>query len=451
MTGTQRCFALSWRVLSRWDLKGARAASFRIQHPDFRPMGDFVEEATELVRPSDQPEKDWPVYGVNNRSGVFFSHYQKGSEFNSTYKRIRADWFFHNPTRANVGSLGRVPSVPDDAITSPEYQVWRIKDGLLPEFVEVLLRTRFFLDLVDFHRVGSVKQRLFVQNLMEIPIPAFTPDKQAAVVALWRKPQERIAEKKKAIAAARTRLELRFLRALGLPEPPKRALPKVMALRWSEMGRWGVGYNQHVLTAVDLTTGKYPLAPLGSLLARVQYGTSVRANSDGEGTPVIRMNNLMEGRLNLEDLKHVELPASEVAGLALQDGDILINRTNSKELVGKCAVFHETGLYVFASYLIRLQVKASEADPDYVAWVINSVVGRQQIDALSRQIIGQANINSEEIRGLPVPLPRPKVQRRIMAVIGDGLRKLDKLEDALQAELDDARQQVEQQILTGAV
>src|SRR5262245_31046219 len=111
------------------------------------------------------------------------------------------------------------------------------------------------------------------------------------------------------------------------------------------------------------------------------------------------MNNLFEGRLDLGDMKHVVLPPSEVAGLALKDGDILINRTNSKELVGKCAVFHESPLYVFASYLIRLRTN-DEADPDYVAWVINSVLGRQQIDALSRQIIGQANINTEEIRGL---------------------------------------------------
>lgn len=114
-----------------------------------------------------------------------------------------------------------------------------------------------------------------------------------------------------------------------------------------------------------------------------------------------------------------------MAGLALQDGGILINRTNSKELVGKCAVFHEPGLYVFASYLKRLRAKEAEADPDYLAWAVNSVVGRQQIDALSRQIIGQANINAEEIRSLQVPLPPLKVQRRIMAVIGDGLRELD--------------------------
>src|SRR5262249_48487554 len=122
----------------------------------------------------------------------------------------------------------------------------------------------------------------------EIPIPVFTKDKQAAMVALWRKPQEHVAGKRQAVAAARAALEKRFLHTLGLPEPPRRPLPKVMCLRWSEMARWGVGYNQHVLTAVDLTAGKYPLSSVGRLLEKVQYGTSQRANVDGVGTPVIR-------------------------------------------------------------------------------------------------------------------------------------------------------------------
>jgi type I restriction enzyme S subunit len=105
---------------------------------------------------------------------------------------------------------------------------------------------------------------------------------------------------------------------------------------------------------------------------------------------------------------------------------------------------------VFASYLIRLQANG-EADPDYLAWAINSLVGRQQIDALSRQIIGQANINAEEIHSLQIPKPSLEVQRAIMTEIGDGLRRLDNLEGTLQAELDHARQQVDQQILTGTL
>ena len=177
-----RYFALDFKDLAAWDVKSGRASAFRLACPSFRAMGEFIEEATEPVRPFDEPEKEWPVYGVNNKEGVFLNSHQKGAEFNAAYKRIRKDWFFHNPTRCNVGSLGIVPEVPEDAITSPEYQVWRVKDGLreplLPGFVAVLIQTPFFLDLVQFNRVGAVKQRMYTENLMQVRIPYLPPGEQ---------------------------------------------------------------------------------------------------------------------------------------------------------------------------------------------------------------------------------------------------------------------------------
>jgi hypothetical protein len=170
-----RCFALDFKDLNEWDTKSSRAAAYRLACPSFRPMGEFIEEATELVRPFEEPDRDWPVYGVNNKEGVFFNTMQRGRDFNAPYKRIRKDWFFHNPTRSAVGSLGIVPDVPADAITSPEYQVWRVKDGsavgFLPGYVAVLLQTPFFIDVVQFYRVGAVKQRMYVENLREVRIP----------------------------------------------------------------------------------------------------------------------------------------------------------------------------------------------------------------------------------------------------------------------------------------
>jgi len=170
-----RCFVVNFEDLAAWDVKSGRAASFRIACPSFRPMGDFVEEATELVRPGAEPDKVWPVYGVNNKEGVFLNSHQKGSTFNAPYKRIHENWFFHNPTRSNVGSLGIVPDVPGDAITSPEYQVWRMKPDapapLLPGYVACLIQTPFFLDLVQFNRVGAVKQRMYTENLMQVRVP----------------------------------------------------------------------------------------------------------------------------------------------------------------------------------------------------------------------------------------------------------------------------------------
>jgi hypothetical protein len=170
-----RWFVLDFKDMGGWDVKAGRAVAFRLSCPSFRAMGNFIEEATELARPAAEPGKEWPVYGVNNKEGVFLNSYQKGSTFNAPYKRIRKDWFFHNPTRCNVGSLGIVPEVPEDAITSPEYQVWRTKpdvpDPLVPGYVACLIQTPFFLDLVQFSRVGAVKQRMYTENLMQIRIP----------------------------------------------------------------------------------------------------------------------------------------------------------------------------------------------------------------------------------------------------------------------------------------
>ncbi len=84
---------------------------------------------------------------------------------------MRKIGFFHNPTRANVGSLGIVSEVPVDAITSPEYQVWRLKGEFLPSFMALLMKTEYFLALVAINRVGGVKQRMYYSNLAEIRLP----------------------------------------------------------------------------------------------------------------------------------------------------------------------------------------------------------------------------------------------------------------------------------------
>jgi hypothetical protein len=177
--------ALNWCDLKRWDAKTARAAAFQLAHPEFVPFGTYAEEATKMVKPFLCPKHEWAVYGVNNKEGVFFSHKQTGAEFNAPYKRIQKDWFFHNPTRSSVGSLGHVPEVPKDAITSPEYQVWKLRDlgtdSLPPGFVHVLIRTKWFVRVIQFHRVGAVKQRLYVENLLEMRVPKFPRDLQERI------------------------------------------------------------------------------------------------------------------------------------------------------------------------------------------------------------------------------------------------------------------------------
>lgn len=442
-TNRTRAYVVDWRNLTRWDLKSARAAAFRAAHPSFQPLGDFVEEATEIVHAAKEPDHEWPVYGVSNREGIALSHVQKGAAFNAPYKRIRADWFFHNPTRANVGSLGRVPNVPSDAITSPEYQVWKIKRGLLPDFLEILIRLPFFLDLIDCHRVGAVKERLFVENLCEIPIPVLNEQEQRAVVIHWRKAQREIAAVRKRVEKRKTEIDSQFFSDLGLMSPDAVAMRKAIAVNWSDFLRWGVRFNQLRQGGADITRGKYPVVKLDSVLELVQYGTSEKANSAGEGIPVLRIGNIKDRTLDFSELKHIPLPRKTCESLLLRGGDVLIIRTSgSRDLVGTSAVFRAEGEFIFASYLIRLRFRTDKVVPEFVSWFLNSPLGRQQVDAVSRQIM-QSNINSDELRDLEIPLPPLLVQNEIMRRVAAGSLEItreriaaDRLVDKINAEVE---------------
>jgi hypothetical protein len=90
--------------------------------------------------------------------------------------------------------LGIVPKVPKDALTSPEYQVWRLKSGYLPDFMALLIRTDYFLALVAFNRVGGVKQRMYYANLAEIRLPMIKTEVQQKYVIKRQEILSRISQ-----------------------------------------------------------------------------------------------------------------------------------------------------------------------------------------------------------------------------------------------------------------
>jgi type I restriction enzyme S subunit len=225
-------------------------------------------------------------------------------------------------------------------------------------------------------------------------------------------------------------IDARFYSDLGLKLPTQTTLPKFLAVWWKDFLRWGVSFNQLNQTGADITKGKYPVTALDSVLDLVQYGTSEKANSNGVGVPVLRISNIKERTLDLSELKHIGLSKKTLESLLLRDGDVLIIRTSgSRDLVGTCAVFHGEGEFVFASYLIRLRFHPDKADGEFVSWFINSPLGRQQVDAVSRQIM-MNNINTEELRGLQIPLPPLPVQKQIMEHVASGRAEIAREREA---------------------
>ena len=119
----------------------------------------------------------------------------------------------------------------------------------------------------------------------------------------------------------------------------------------------------------------------------------------------------------IDPRKALHLNERDRRKLLLSKGDLLVNRTNSAELVGKCAVFDLEGDFAFASYLIRLRLDLTRADPRLVAAYINSPAGRSYMFDKCKQMTGQANVNGTRLKALPIALPPLADQGRLFDYI----------------------------------
>ena len=133
---------------------------------------------------------------------------------------------------------------------------------------------------------------------------------------------------------------------------------------------------------------------------------SAKADEDDSGTPILRMNNVTyEGHLDLESLKYLSPHTPNLKRSMLRKGDLLFNRTNSRELVGKTALWGPDIPAVAASYLIVFRVNETKLLPEFVWAYMNSRFFKELLLNTARKAIGMANINSKEIAAFPIWTP----------------------------------------------
>jgi len=157
----------------------------------------------------------------------------------------------------------------------------------------------------------------------------------------------------------------------------------------------------------------WPMVQLSDVIRSADYGSSTKASSDGQGIPLVRMGNVdYAGDIDLSDLKYVELDPSEAKQYRLVNGDLLFNRTNSKELVGKTGLWEGAIEAVAASYFIRVRVDEGHVRPFFVWAFMNTQHMKRVLFDTARGAIGQANINARELRAFRVPLPDLQTQAR---------------------------------------
>jgi type I restriction enzyme, S subunit len=169
--------------------------------------------------------------------------------------------------------------------------------------------------------------------------------------------------------------------------------------------------------------------------ARVQYGSSAKCSDAGD-IPVLRMGNLTaDGRLVTDEVKYLPTQHVEFPELFLKKNDLLFNRTNSAELVGKTAVYiGNPAPCSFASYLIRVTLLEG-CNPEYLSAVLNSVHGRAWIKLVVNQQVGQANVNGSKLQAFVFPLPPLAEQHRIVEQLSSACNASLRAEESARHEL----------------
>jgi len=358
-----------------------------------------------------------------------------------------------------VGTIGRTAVVPEGL---PRFTLQRSVAVIKPyplnaKFLSYQLRSQALQRLLQTNARGTAQKGIYLKTLGGIEIKVAPLPEQIRIVEML----DRLLSDVDAadMALQRVAVNLKRYRAAVLkaavegrlvPTEAERAhkegreyehasvlldrILKERRRRWeeSELARmkaagkppkddhWKSKYREPV--APD-TTGLPPLqegwcwATVDQVSVDSRYGSSAKAQPDLPGVPVLRMGNIVDGTIDFTDLKYLPLDHSEFPDLLLKSGDILFNRTNSAELVGKSSVFKDrSGPWSFASYLIR--VRLSElCSPDYVSFFLNSFHGRKWIASVVSQQVGQANVNGSKLRRCVIPLPPEKEQFRILAEV----------------------------------
>ena len=168
-------------------------------------------------------------------------------------------------------------------------------------------------------------------------------------------------------------------------------------------------------TAADNSRG-YPVGTISDVVCDVHYGTSRKASDDGDYA-YLRMNNITYGgELDLADVKRISVPPKELEGCLVKKGDVLFNRTNSRELVGKTCSFMLDEPMVIAGYIIRLRMNG-KVHPEYLSTFLNLDSSKKMLMAMSKGAVGQANINAKEVQAIEIVIPPIDVQQQFCQLV----------------------------------
>ena len=346
-----------------------------------------IEDVTEFVLDGThaspiRTETGVPVLSAQNvREGTLnfaTDRYTSSDEYEAFKKRL--------PLQAGdvlltiVGTIGRA-AVLEEArplVFQRSVAVMRPRPGVLcPRFLYHVSQTRQFQVQLARSANRSSQAGVYLGKLKELRVPIPPLSEQRRIAAILDKANALRTKRRAALTKLDTLTQSIFIEMFGDPANNAKG---------------------------------WPITTIGDLLESASYGTSEKASTSGEFA-VLRMNNITpNGEMNFSDLKYMDLAENQRDRYLVRRGDVLFNRTNSAELVGKTAIYRGSVQMAYAGYLIRLRAKPG-SEPEYLAAFLNTSYAKRVLRGMCKSIIGMANINATEVQSIRIPKPDVALQR----------------------------------------
>ena len=289
----------------------------------------------------------------------------------------------------------KVAIAPFDGIFSAHGMVLRPKEDIIDkDFFPLFISSDYFLDAPIKISVGSLSPTINWRDLKELEFELPDMDSQRKLAEVLWSINDTMEAYKKLIAATDELVKSQFIERFSLP---------------------------------DNNVKGYRLGIIGDVISDVHYGTSAKASGDGKYI-YIRMNNITyEGTLDRADVKRIDVADSELENYVVRYGDVLFNRTNSRDLVGKTCVFDRKEPMIIAGYIIRLRMNG-QVLPEYLSLFMNTRYAKKLLLGMAKGAVGQANINAKELQEIQIIIPPIDEQVQFLAFV----RQSDKSKFAIQ-------------------
>lgn len=423
-------------------------------------LGDVAYEAVEQAGPADGSRFTYvDISSIDRETKTILDAKEMPTAAapSRARQRLRAGDVLVSMTRPNLNAVALVPPSLDGAIGSTGFHVLRSR-WMEPGFLYHLVQSSKFVEAMtnvvqgalypavrptDINRFSfrlppRAEQTRIVEKLEELlsDLDAGVAELKAAQKKLGQYRQSLLKSAVDGSLTVQWRAQAKVGADGTAHETGAQLLERILRerrARWEakqlakfkEQGKAPPkGWQDKYPEPVRPDTGYLPALPeiwawatIDQLSLEQRYGSSAKTGAGSDGVPVIRMGNIQDGELDFQDLKYLPTNHDEFPSLFLADGDLLFNRTNSPELVGKTAVYRSQVVPCsYASYLIA--VRFSEwFIPEFAAAYINSGFGRQWIKSVATQQVGQANVNGTKLAALAIPLPPMDEQAEIVRLL----------------------------------